>query len=390
MAEKDRIKIAFIDYSHIFAGAERILCNMLTHLDRDKYEPLIVFPFPLEHQQQYNSIHCEKIWLNDSIKWWMGSDRWIRPLRGTDFIKRSVFGAQLAALVRKRNIDIVDVNLMRNDIMMWVWATAKFTGAKIMGHYRSHVLEWIAPPNAQRLFDLIVCVSKYSMERYLTKGRHTNIQVLYDAVNIDEMQSNLSREEAKTRLGLTPSDVLIASVGQLSEHKGHDNAIRAFAKVVRDHPNAKLMIAGGGGKEHIVDYYLDIIHKEGLEDKVILTGKQVSDIQTVYRASDLTLTLTKVGEGFGLVPYESALMGTPFIAPEFGAVTEFVTDGKNGILVDTNNVDAIAEKIHWALTHTAETQILIENLRSLIRQELTPQRLADNLDKAYQNLIRQE
>lgn len=150
------------------------------------------------------------------------------------------------------------------------------------------------------------------------------------------------------------------------------------------------MIAGGGGKEHIVDYYLDIIHKEGLEDKVILTGKQVSDIQTIYRASDLTLTLTKVGEGFGLVPYESALMGTPFIAPEFGAVTEFVTDGKNGILVDTNNVDAIAEKIHWALTHTAETQILIENLRSLIRQELTPQRLADNLDKAYQNLIRQE
>lgn len=136
-----------------------------------------------------------------------------------------------------------------------------------------------------------------------------------------------------------------------------------------------------------MDYYRSIIREEGVSDKVVMTGKQIADIQTVYRASDLTLTLTKVGEGFGLVPYESALLGTPFIAPEFGAVTEFVKDMDNGLLVDTNHIDAIAEKMRWVLSHPDDAQSMVCNLRKLIHKELTPQRLAENLDKTYQYIL---
>lgn len=384
---RKKVKVAFLDYSHIFAGAERVLCDMLANLDREKYEPILVFPFPREHQKRYDSIDCEKVWLNDSVNWWMGSDRWSHPVKGTDLLKRSILGMQLAVFVKQRGVDVLDVNLMRNDVMMWVWATRKLTHARIMGHYRSHVLEWIAPPSAQKLFDLIVCVSRYSMGRYLSKGRHTDVKVLYDAVNVSGMCSELTKEDAKVKLGFRPEDILISSVGQLSEHKGHDNAIRAFANISAEFPSAKLLIAGGGGKGNLMDYYRSIIREEGVSDKVVMTGKQIADIQTVYRASDLTLTLTKVGEGFGLVPYESALLGTPFIAPEFGAVTEFVKDMDNGLLVDTNHIDAIAEKMRWVLSHPDDAQSMVCNLRKLIHKELTPQRLAENLDKTYQYIL---
>lgn len=381
-------KIAFLDYSQVYAGAERVLYNEIAHIDRSKYEPIIIFPYPMIHHNRYQSLDCKKMYLADGLKWWMGSDRWEKPLRGTDFLKRIIFGYRIANIIRKNHIDILDVNLMRCDVMMWVWASRKFTSAKIIGHYRSQSLDWIAPAVAQRLFDLVVCVSKFSRSRFLIPGEFTKTGVLYDAVNVSEMHSSLSKVEAKKELGIDPSIKIISSVGQLSIHKGHDTAIKAFAKLTDKYPDYKLLIAGGG-REELIKYYQDIIKELRLEDRVILPGRQLSNIQTVYRASDLTLSLTKVGEGFGLVPYESSLLGTPFIAPSFGAVLEFVKDGESGMLVDTNNLEKVVDKIDWALSHTSETNEMVGRLQNIIYEKLTPQSLANNLDIIYSELLNQ-
>ena len=367
------IKVAFLDYSPVFAGAERVLYNMISHIDRTKYEPYIIFPFPMEHQDRYNDLDCHKIWVSDSKKWWMGTDRWKKPVRGTDFLKRSIFGLKISSIVKKLNIDILDVNLMRFDVKMWVWATRKFTNAKIVGHYRSQEQDWVAPASAQKLFNVIACVSRFSRMRFQLKGDFVRSEVLYDSVDIDVMKSDMTKETAKEKLGYSSDTLLLISVGQLSIHKGHDNAIKAFARIADKYPDARLLIAGGGGPSLV-------------ETKVNTPGPQFSNIQDIYRAADLTLSLTKVGEGFGLVPYESTLLGTPFIAPEFGAVTEFVTDKVTGLLVDTNDIDAVTEKLDWALSNYNQCKAMVVKLEKIIKEQLSPSMLSSNLDKLYSTL----
>lgn len=378
-------KVAFLDYSHVFAGAERVLHNMIAHIDRAKYEPILIFPYPEEHQHRYDDLECQKIYLADSLKWWMGSDRWKNPIRGTDFMKRTEFGRRLAQVIKKYAIDILDVNLMRSDVRMWVWATRKFTEAKIVGHYRSQEQDWVAPRNGQQLFDVIACVSAFSKMRFQLKGKFVRAEVLYDSVDVDLMKSSLTKSEAMKALGYDDSIQLIISVGQLSKHKGHDTAIRAFAAITDIYPDARLLIAGGGGSE-LVNYYHNLAKELCVADKVSIPGVQLGNIQDIYRAADLTLSLTKVGEGFGLVPYESTLIGTPFIAPTFGAVTEFVKDGETGMLVNTNDLDAVISKIKWALDHPVELSNMIEKLKQIIYEQLRPEILAQNLDKLYLSL----
>ena len=378
-------KVAFLDYSHIFAGAERMLYNMIANLDRSKYEPVLVFPYPMEHQHEYNGLDCDQVYLAPSLSWWMGSDRWEHPLRGTDFLKRTILGHRLASLIKKREIDILDVNLMRGDVMMWIWAAHKFTRAKIVGHYRSQEQGFVPGANAQKLFDVIACVSRFSQQQFQKKGIFTKTQVLYDSVDIDLMVSDLTKEEAKNRLGFNKDIILLSSVGQLSERKGHDNAIRAFAKITDKYPSARLLIAGGGSQLDI-NTYKQIAKDENVVDKVKIPGKQLPNIQDVYRATELTLTLTKDGEGFGLVPYESALIGTPFVGTNIGAINEFVTDMKNGLLVDPLNIDAIANKIDYALCHPTETRIMTECLKGIIIEKMHPTVLASNLNKLYSSL----
>lgn len=381
----EKIKVAFLDYSPVFAGAERVLYNVISHIDRNKYEPIIIFPFPRDHQERYSSLDCEKIWLANNTKWWMGSDRWKKPIRGTDFLKRTIFGFKIAHLIHKKKIGILDVNLMRIDVKMWVWASRKFTKAKIVGHYRSQEQNWVASESSQKLFDVIACVSKFSKMRFQLKGKFVRTEVLYDSIDIDNTKSSLSKQETKLHLGYSPETLLLISVGQLSRHKGHDMAIRAFAKISKKYPHARLLVAGGGN-DNLINYYKNIIKECKIEDKVNLPGIQFDNIQDIYRAADLTLSLTKVGEGFGLVPYESAINDTPFIAPEFGAITEFVTDRETGLLVDTNNLDAVTEKLDWALSHLSECNQMVVKLNHIINEKLSPRILASNLDKLYKSL----
>lgn len=378
-------KVAFLDFSHVFAGAERVLYNMIAHIDREKYEPVLIFPYPEDHQRRYDDLECEKIYLAVGKKWWMGGDRWKNPLKGTDFLKRAEFGRRLARVINKNNIDILDVNLMRVDVQMWVWASRKFTKAKIIGHYRSQDQGWVAPSSGQVLFDVVACVSAFSKMRFQLKGKFVRAEVLYDSVDVDVMKSSLTKSDAKKALGYDDSTRLLISVGQLSKHKGHDTAIKAFAAIANEYPDARLFIAGGGAPD-LVKYYRDLAADLGVTDRVSVPGIQLANIQDIYRAADLTLSLTKVGEGFGLVPYESSLIGTPFIAPCFGAVIEFVKDGETGLLVDTNNIDAVVNKVRQALDHPAETAAMVEKLNKIIHEKLRPEVLAQNLDKLYQSI----
>lgn len=381
-----KIKVAYLDYSPIFAGAERVLSTIIQNIDRTRFEPILVFPYPQVHQKGYDNLSCQKIYLADGLKWWMGSDRWKHPVRGTDIIKRTIMGCRLACVLKKEKVDILHVNLLRVDAFMWIYPSKKM-GIKVIGHFRSQDLSWIAPPTTQKICDMILCVSHFSRNRMLTKGTYTCSQVVYDSVNTGLFQPFDDKTEVKKALGFKEDTFLMTSVGQLSRHKGHDNAIRAFAHIAKEYPSTLLFIAGGGSPDGLA--YLKSICNDypHLKDRVVFSEKQLSNIREVYAASDLVLSLTKVGEAFGLVPYESALMGTPFIAPNMGAVKEFVVDGVNGLLVDTNDVDAITNKIKWVIGHPDQCRTMNDKIKKTIAENLTPEIMTRNLELVYEHLI---
>lgn len=378
------IKIAYLDYSHIFAGAERVLYTIISHLDKTVYEPVLVFPYPMEHQKEYLRLGCEIVYLSDSLKWWMGSDRWKHPVRGSDFFMRTMLGYRLARYLKKNKIDILHVNLLRPDSLMWIYFAKRF-GIRVIGHFRSQALSWVPPKTVQRNCDLILCVSQYSRSRMLMKGEYIQSRVLYDSIDIDLFKTNVTSNESKKKLGFPETCFLISSIGQLSRHKGHDNAIRAFAKIAPMYPHVILFIAGGG-----MDLmYLEQLASElppAIKERIIFSKKQMTNIVEVYNASDLVLSLTKVGEAFGLVPFESAIMGKPFIAPNKGAVKEFIENKRNGILVDTENVDEITTAIDWIIKNPMEVKKMNSLASQLVQDKLTPSVMISNLENIYRSI----
>lgn len=366
-------KIAFLDYSPHFAGAERALYTIITHLDRERFEPILVFPFPYEHHHRYDDLDCEKIYLSDGLKWWMGSDRWKKPIRGTDFIKRTIFGYRLVQQLLKRGVNILHINLLRPDCLMWLWFCRKH-GIKVVGHFRSLPMEWVPPMSVQKRCDVIISVSNIVREHAMSAYQHPKNEVIYDSI---ALSYNKYQQSTKKKM--------ISSVAALFPNKGHDNAIMAFDKIASKYPEYELHIVGGG-HDNELQRLKEIAKATSCPERIKFTEKQVSNVEEYYTQSQLILSLTKEGEAFGLVPFEAALCGTPTIVPNRGAVTELLEDGVSGIMVETLDVDAIAERIDWVLKHYEDSLEICSKTLKVIESRLTPEIMDKHIMDVYHNL----
>lgn len=371
-----KAKVAYLDYSLHFAGAERALYTIISNLDRKRFEPIIVFPFPCEHHHRYDDLSCEKLYLSDGIKWWMGSDRWKKPIRGTDFVKRTIFGYRLAKFLSSKGIKILHVNLLRPNSLMWIWFCRRFD-IKVVGHFRSLSMEWVPSCSVQEKCDAIISVSNIVREHAMSMFQHLNNNVVYDSISFSRDLSSYIKKN------------VISSVGVLASHKGHDNAIRAFDKISEKYPDYELYIVGGGMDSHSeLGRLKDIARTTKSSDRIKFTEKQVDNVELYYGQSKLVLSLTKQGEAFGLVPFEAALCGTPTVAPNKGAITELLVDGVSGILVETLDVDAIAKRIDWALSNYDECCKISRRTLNVIEECLQPEIMANQIMKIYSQLLK--
>jgi len=381
-----KIKIAFLEYSDIFAGAEMSLHSLVKYLDYSKFESTICFLYPLEHQKRYDDLPCKKHYLANGKKWWMGSDRWKKPIRGSDFLKRLIFGFKLALMAKKEKIDAIHINLIRPDSSLYVWIP-NFFGIKVIAHSRSDLMSWIPSDSMQKKCDAIICVSDFVKEMVQTKFSSSHAYTVYDPVDYNHYSKGVTKEEALESLGFEPTQKLLASVGLLADHKGHDMAISVFARISKKFSNHILMIAGGGERGEL-KRLKQLAVKKGIENRVIFTEKQISNIDMVYRASDLVFSLTTRGEAFGRVPFEGSACDVAVMAPDKGAAIELIKDNETGFLVDPLDEEAIVIKTLYILENPVEIQKVVDNGKRYFSQKLSPLNSAQEVEKIYSKILK--
>ncbi|MDO9207667.1 MAG: glycosyltransferase family 4 protein [Sulfuricurvum sp.] len=382
-----KIKIAFLDYSNIFSGAEMSLHSLINYLDPNVFESLIYFRYPQDHQERYADLACEKRYLAQDKKWWMGSDRWKKPIRGSDFLKRLIFGFKLARMAKKEKIDILHINLILKDTFLWALLPRLFR-IKVVSHSRSDLMNWIPSFFIQKQCNAIICVSDFVKDKVLTKYHNSPAYTVYDPVDFNYYQDGITKEQALKSLGINPKQRLLSSVGLLSAHKGHDMAIRVFARFAEQFPNHILMIAGGGNDNELKRLKQLAIEK-GMGNRVIFTEKQIANIATVYRASDLIFSLTTRGEAFGRVPFEGNACDAVVIAPAKGAAIELIRDNETGFLVDPLNEEAILLKTLYILQHPAEAETIVAQGKSYFSQMLSPEYSAQKVSEIYHTVMKE-
>ena len=160
------------------------------------------------------------------------------------------------------------------------------------------------------------------------------------------------RAQARRALDLPSRGPLLLFVGRIQPLKGAAVAVATLASVVRDHPDAHLVVVGGPSGPHgdeEVARIDDLVDGLGLRDHVVFVPPRPHELlSTYYRAADVCLVPSR-SESFGLVALEAAACGTPVVASDVGGLRSLVDHGRTGYLVEEPDPEVYAAWVRQIL-----------------------------------------
>ena len=133
-------------------------------------------------------------------------------------------------------------------------------------------------------------------------------------------------------------NIVFINVARMSEAKKQILLIEAFKLVNDKYKNTRLHIVGDGKLRKKIE---DKIRELGLEEKVILRGIRKNISKELNNAS--VFVLSSEYEGLPLSVLEAMASGLPIITTDAGGVIDIVKNNINGIIVQKNNIQALAD-----------------------------------------------
>jgi glycogen(starch) synthase len=172
-------------------------------------------------------------------------------------------------------------------------------------------------------------------------------------------------------------------LGRLSPEKGFDLALTAFAAVVRQFPQARLMVAGDGSAR--LDLEQQAAQLEIGHHVDFLGWVEPEDVPALINTSTLVVMPSRQ-ESLPLVALEAALMGRPLVATRVGGLPEVVAHEQTGLLVNTEDSRALADAVELLLRRPAMAIQMGLNARSRAQQLFSWQKHVDGYDALYKKL----
>ena len=222
--------------------------------------------------------------------------------------------------------------------------------------------------------DGVTAVSHYLKRATIeTFGIQKDIEVIHNFVNCELYKAG-SRPGLRARFAGRGEKILI-HLSNFRPVKRTGDVIEIFLRVQRQLPAVLLMVGDGpdrGSAERLA-------HQHGIEAKVRFLGKR-DNIEELIGASDLLL-LPSRNESFGLAALEAMACQVPVVASRVGGLSEVVTDGKDGFLVDLYDIETMAQR---SLEILADDQRRLEMGRQG-RESAKARFCSDRIIRQYEN-----
>lgn len=231
---------------------------------------------------------------------------------------------------------------------------AKFFGKKTILHYhtgeaREHLEKWgWTATSSMREFDRIIVPSEYLVQIFRKFG--IEARAIFNFVDAEKFRF-------RHRSALKP---VFLSNRNFEKHYDVGCALRAFQKIQKEFPEARLFVAGSGGEESGLRGLAAELNLKNTE----FTGKIAPDeMARLYEKADIFLNSSRV-DNMPLSIIEAFASGLAVVSTDAGGIPFLVKHEETGLLSAPGDCRALAENALRLLRDEALSRKIIEKARS--------------------------
>ena len=187
---------------------------------------------------------------------------------------------------------------------------------------------------------------------------------------------------------------VVLYAGRMSPEKGPLVLAKAFAMLREQRRDAFLVLAGefsvGAATSNRVRYGDEIRRVvAGYADDCLVLGSVTPErMHEIYAQADLVVVPSQFEEPFGMVALEGLAAGRPVLAFRKGGLPEFISDGRNGFLMDgTDDPARLAERIGALLGDPAAAARVAGAARASVAEKYDWSVVARAVEAAYAEVL---
>ncbi|QHT70339.1 glycosyltransferase family 4 protein [Rhodocytophaga rosea] len=367
-----RIKILHTIRQGSFGGGETYLYNLVTRLDKQVFEPLV--------------LSFTEGAMVDKLRQ-AGIRTFVIPtLKPFNiFIYR-----QVLQLLKNEQIDLVHMHGTRaatNTLIPALWNGTKtiytvhgwsfHTGNKpLITRGRIMAERFITSQTSQ-----VVCGSQADLQQglqYCPGGKYT---LFYNSIDTHYFDPALPVTDLCREFGFTQTDVVITFMARLTAQKDPLTFIKAIPRVKNQFPQAKFLMIGEGELKNECIQLAQIL---AVSD-VLTFSEFRSDVKKILQLTDV-FVLPSLWEVIPLGLLEAMSMEKACIATAISGTTEAITDGENGLLIDIQSPDQLADKMIQLLSDELLRRNLGKNARVKVIRQFDIRTLVEKNKELYLQL----
>ena len=311
-------------------GSYQVLYDFVRHLDRDRYEPVVVFYQDNRFVERLRaagvSVHLlTSVWQRERAA--MRSGRVLRQ-------GRTLLGSiwRRARFLRRENINLLHVNgtpqtgqddwlpaarLVRIPAVATCAINVRFDVGSALQRTLMRSYRRVLPVSAHVARQLIEF--GFPAERVVT---------IHPGIDIQSFRSKVRTSAPVTRalLGVGPDTLLVTLVGNVRRWKGHHVAIEAVRLLSHADRQAVMLVFAGATAECDLAYEKTLhesVVNGGLDAQVKFLGHR-DDVPDLMAAADIVLHASIEPEPFGLVVVEGMALGRCVLASSLGGPSEIL------------------------------------------------------------------
>lgn len=316
--DNNKINILMIIPWMIMGGADRFNLDLISRLDKSKYDITIISTEPAiniyrQSFEQYATVYDL-----------------------TTFLDQKYWPAFINYIIQKNNINLILNTNSELGYSLLPYIKAKHPQIPIIDYV--HMEEWYNrnggysrdSSGVSSVIDKTLVCNENSKNVLVNHFNRNKDEIKTVYIGVDENKydpSKYNKEELKQKYELPKDKYIISYICRISEQKRPFLLLEIAKKLKQTRDDFVILVVGDG---NLLNKMKSVANKYKLTNNMIFLGR-TNKTDEIYSISDLTINCS-IKEGLALTAYESLAMGIPVVSSDVGGQKELI-DETTGVIV---------------------------------------------------------